>query len=135
MKTRPTKRPKYRTYYGEGIKRIYKSFIAPAIEKLLVHSDEASFHEGLKRFFHEDTRTVFFAVVLIPFEIPGKEWIGQNPSHKGYGESPRKVVPGDDIVVRIDDVTGEVDIEFREAVFSFRIEQYRFIKPKLVVVG
>jgi hypothetical protein len=132
---RPTKRPIYRTYYGETIKKIYEKFVGPAITQLLVHAEEASFHEGLKRFFHEDSRTVFFAVVLIPFEIPGKEWINQNPADLGYGESPRKVIPGDDLIVRIDDVTGEVDIEFGEAVFTFRIEQYRFIQPKIAMIG
>lgn len=132
---RPTKRPIYRTYYGETIRKIYDKFVGPAITQLLVHSEEASFHEGLKRFFHEDSRIVFFAVVLIPFEIPGKEWIKQNPSDKGYGESPRKVSPGDHVIVRIDDVLEEVDIEFEEAVFTFRIEQYRFIRPKLAMVG
>jgi hypothetical protein len=55
---RPTKRPIYRTYYGETIKKIYEKFVGPAITQLLVHAEEASFHEGLKRFFHEDTRTV-----------------------------------------------------------------------------
>lgn len=129
------KRPIYRTYYGESIKKIYEKFVGPAINKLLIHADERSFHEGLKRFFHDDTRTVFFAVVLIPFEIPGKEWIGGNPADKGYGESPRKVSPGDHVIVRIDEVIGEVDIEFEEAVFTSRIEGYRFLKPKLAKIG
>ncbi len=135
MTVRHTKRPIYRTYYGETIKKIYEKFVAPAIDKLLVHADERSFHEGLKRFFHEDSRTVFFAVVLIPFKIPGKEWLKQNPSNLGYSDSPRCVEPGDHVIVRIDDVIGEVDIEYEDAVFSFRIEQYRFIKPKLAMVG
>jgi hypothetical protein len=133
--TRPTKRPTYRTYYGDTIKTIYAKIVKPAIEKLLVHSEEASFHEGLKRFFHEDTRTVFWAVVLIPFEIPGKEWINQNPADLGYGESSRSVKPGDHVIVRIDTVLEEVEIEYEEAVFTFRIEQYRHIKPKLAMVG
>lgn len=132
---RPTKRPIYRTYYGETIRKIYDKFVGPAISQLLVHAEEASFHEGLKRFFHEDSRTVFWAVVLIPFEIPGKEWIGGNPSDLGYGESPRKVKPGDHVIVRIDDVLEEVEIQFEEAVFTFRIEQYRFIKPKIAMIG
>jgi hypothetical protein len=133
--SRPTKRPLYRTYYGESIQAIYQKILKPALDKLLIHAEEASFHEGLKRFFHEDTRTVFWAVVLIPFEIPGKEWINQNPSDLGYGESPRKVKPGDHVIVRIDEVLEEVEIQFDEAVFTFRIEQYRFIKPKLAMVG
>jgi hypothetical protein len=133
--TRPTKRPIYRTYYGESIKAIYNKFIGPMVEQLLIHAEESTFHEGLKRFFHEDTRTVFFAVVLTPFEIPGKEWINQNPSHQGYGESPRKVIPGDDLVVRIDKVLEEVEIQFGEAVFTFRIEQYKHIQPKIAMVG
>jgi len=129
------KRPTYRTYYGDSIKTIYRKFIVPAITKLLLHSEERSLDEGIRRFFHEDTRHIWFAVVLIPFEIPGKEWIKQNPSHLGYGESPRKVVPGDDIIVRIDDVEEQVDIEFNECVFSMHLEQYKYLQPKIALIG
>jgi hypothetical protein len=138
---RPPNKRLYRSHYGGAIKTIWEKFIQPAITKLLVYSEERSIGEGLSRFFHEDTRSCHFAVVLTPFTIPGKEWIGgQPPSNdrhmpEGYLPGNRRVKPGDFLFVRIDDVLGEVDIEFDDSVFTMRIEAFKkYYRMKIALV-
>lgn len=108
----------YRTYYKGAILTIYEKIIRPAIAKLSYEEDESALSHGLKRFFHVDTRSIYFARALREFTIPGKEWLFGKPGRLGYAGSPRRVAKGDTMVIRLDITRPDrVEIEFGEAVF------------------
>lgn len=130
----------YRTWYGETIKQIFEKFVRPALSKLLVHADERDLNEGMRRYFHTDTRSIYFARIKEAFDIPGTAWIDGHPGFKAtggrsYKSYPRTVVPGDDVVVRIDLTYNEVDIEFNENVFTMPLRAWAKIEGKVELIG
>lgn len=137
--TKPKKKKKkiYRTYYTETIKSIFKKFIKPLLHHLVPSEDESTLDYGVRRFFHVDTRTVYFMRALRPFTIPGKEWLNGHPRTLGYSGKPRRVDEGGSLVVRIDEFYDPpvVEVEFNEIVFVVEPEQWKIIQRFMEIVA
>lgn len=135
---RPIKGKKriYRTYYQGAIITIYEKILKPAAARLAALEEERALDEGIRRFFHTDTRSVYFAKAKEEFSIPGKEWISQIATFLKYGTgSPRKVMPGMKLIVRIDEHDQKVDIEFGEAIFTMNMRAWNRIKDRVNLIG
>jgi hypothetical protein len=129
-------RKPHRTPYGDVILTIYNKYVKPALWKLAGGEDETSLDQGLRRFFHVDTRHIYFAKAKRPFKIPGKMWIGEVPLVMRVSAGRRYVKRGEGMVVRIDDTMPDrVDIEFDDQVFSMRGWQWKAIKEFVELVA
>jgi hypothetical protein len=135
---RPTKGKKriYRTTYGDAIKTILEKFIKPCLAKLSPGEEESAFGTGIKRFFHTDTRSIYFAKAKRDFTIPGKEWISGHNKRLGWAGSDRRVREGETMVVRVDEtMIYRVEVEYGEAIFVMDMSTWKVIKDYVELVA
>jgi hypothetical protein len=127
----------YRTFYTGAIRPIYELFVKPIAALLADKEDEGTLSHGIRRFFHVDTREVYFAKTTAPFRLRGRKWMGARSPTWLEPTSYLNVETDARLIVRLDSkMPDRIDIETNEGdVYSLTAPEWETIRDRVKFVG